>query len=93
VFEKKLWKLIHLCAEEMIGTDERGIIKPEFGKLSQDFPLVRYQRRKDIIKSRDAVCGNNKELILQVEDIPNLASFINRKSRKGDAGNGFFHGR
>ena len=73
----------------MVGDDVLGLLEPEVGDLGEDLALVGDRRGQDVVEGRDAVAGDDDEvLVAWLVDVAHLAS-----AQKGQAPLlGFEHG-
>jgi hypothetical protein len=57
-----------------MGNQILHFAKPEFREAGQDTALVRDTIGENYIKCRNPVCSDNKKILTQVIDVPDLAS-------------------
>jgi predicted nuclease of restriction endonuclease-like (RecB) superfamily len=48
-------KIVEFSTKKMIEADRRGIAKPKFGELGQNFSFIGNKRGENMVKSRDPI--------------------------------------
>ena len=84
-------ELVRVGGDEVIGADELGEVEPEPRQLRQDLALEGDERGQDVVEGRDAVRGDDQELVADFIDVPDLAFLEQRVIGQNDIGKSVFH--
>src|SRR5208282_3729593 len=75
--------LVHVDGDEVVGNDVGQVIEPEQGNLAQDASLVGDARGQDVVESRNAVGGDEKQLLVANGiDVTDLAAGVKVEIRE-----------
>jgi hypothetical protein len=75
----------------MIRADIGREIKPELGELGENLSLIGNQRGEDEIKGRNPVGGDEKQLVAEIVNIPDLPPLEKRIFGDLNIGDGYIH--
>ena len=84
-------ELVDIGRDHVVGANELGEVEPEPRELGEDLALERDERGQDVVEGRDAVRGDDQELVADLIDVPDLALLEKSESGQNDIRVSFFH--